>query len=525
MRVPLSGSVRVQGAEIGELIETYGHQKYPVDGVASGLAKVSGTLADPKADLQAIVEKVTLYGEQFDHFRGEILYQQTGVEVLHGELDHGNSTVLFSGAYRHDKDDWKSGNIRFDLTTARFTLQQLKNVQDLQQSVEGAFDLKATGTATIRNAEPVLNTLDGRLSLQNSLSTAGLSVMFPSKQKTTGPELRLSLAGDVAGAKLTGIGNFQMSGDDPGTGHVEISPVRLSALQDLLQPAGKQKMPFDGEVVASATFSGPLLKPGLMKGSVEIPRLEVIPTRMPDISGKQAKDLTVRNSKPIVFDVDPAGIHIRSAQIVGLDTNLRSFRGLQLPRPQAPLGPACRRQCQFRDSSGFPARPDIRRTYRRRCHRKRHARPSQLNGRLEFKNASFYMADLPNGIDQATGAVIFDQNRATIVNRLTAQTGGGEIALTGFVGYGAGEVVYRLQAAAKAVRVRMEGVSLTFNACAQPHRNLCTQPPLRVDYRVASRLHAEDRHRQPVVGLSRPCRRARCSQRISPRDAAGYSYR
>jgi translocation and assembly module TamB len=87
-----------------------------------------------------------------------------------------------------------------------------------------------------------------------------------------------------------------------------------------------------------------------------------------------------------------------------------------------------------------------------------------VTGRMEFKNAAFSMADLPNGIDQAAGVVIFDQNRATIVDRITAQTGGGEIALTGFVGYGSGEVIYRLQSTANVVRVRLEGVSLTANA-------------------------------------------------------------
>ena len=69
----ISGSVRVQGADVGKLIETYGHQKLPVGGIASGLASISGTLASPKAGLQAVVENVALYGETFDHFRADSL--------------------------------------------------------------------------------------------------------------------------------------------------------------------------------------------------------------------------------------------------------------------------------------------------------------------------------------------------------------------------------------------------------------------------------------------------------------------
>jgi translocation and assembly module TamB len=87
----------------------------------------------------------------------------------------------------------------------------------------------------------------------------------------------------------------------------------------------------------------------------------------------------------------------------------------------------------------------------------------QVNGRMELKNASLYLSDLPNGVDNANGAVIFDRNRATI-EKLTAETGGGKITFTGFLGFGS-TLVYRLQAVADKVRVRYpEDVSTTFNA-------------------------------------------------------------
>jgi translocation and assembly module TamB len=460
----ISASVRVQGADVGKLIETYGHQKLPVGGIASGLASVSGTLASPKAVLQAVVEKVAIYGETFDHFRGEIRYQPTGVEVLHGEFDQGKSTILVSGAYQREKDDWTSGRLNFDLSSARFTLQQLKYVQDLKEGLEGAFDLKAAGSATIQKGEPVLNALNGRLSLQSFVVEGRTFGNVALEAKTSGPGLHLSLTGDVATSKITGSGDFQITGDGLGNGHLEIPPLKLSALQDLLKPNDKQKLPFDGEITAVATFSGPLLKPAQMTGRVEIPRVEVTPTQMPDITGKQARDLTVKNSKPIVFDLDTNGIHIKSAEIVGLDTNLKasgvfSFRDPKRPWDIQIVGNANLAilqdfQAGLTSSGGAIVDANVRGTRDKPL----------VTGRMEFKNAAFSMADLPNGIDQAAGVVIFDQNRATIVDRITAQTGGGEIALTGFVGYGSGEVIYRLQSTANVVRVRLEGVSLTANA-------------------------------------------------------------
>ena len=58
----------------------------------------------------------------------------------------------------------------------------------------------------------------------------------------------------------------------------------------------------------------------------------------------------------------------------------------------------------------------------------------------------------------------FDNGRATI-DRLTAESGGGQIKFLGFVEFGGAALVYRLQAQADSVRVRYpEDLSITFNS-------------------------------------------------------------
>ena len=92
----------------------------------------------------------------------------------------------------------------------------------------------------------------------------------------------------------------------------------------------------------------------------------------------------------------------------------------------------------------------------------------QVDGRLELRNASLFVRDIPNGVDQANGLILFDRNRATIQN-LSAVTGGGEVTFDpgSFVGFRGPALVYRLQASARNVRYRSEdGVSVTVNASA-----------------------------------------------------------
>ncbi len=87
----------------------------------------------------------------------------------------------------------------------------------------------------------------------------------------------------------------------------------------------------------------------------------------------------------------------------------------------------------------------------------------QVDGRLELQNASLFLRDFPNGVDQANGLILFDRNRATVQN-LSAVTGGGKVAFeTGsFVGFRGAALVYRLQASAQNVRYRSpDGVSVT----------------------------------------------------------------
>ena len=89
----------------------------------------------------------------------------------------------------------------------------------------------------------------------------------------------------------------------------------------------------------------------------------------------------------------------------------------------------------------------------------------QVDGRLELQNASLFLKDFPNGVDQAQGTILFDRNRAT-VQTLSAVTGGGNVTFQpgSFVGFRGPVLLYRLQASATNVRYRSpEGVSLTVN--------------------------------------------------------------
>ena len=81
-----------------------------------------------------------------------------------------------------------------------------------------------------------------------------------------------------------------------------------------------------------------------------------------------------------------------------------------------------------------------------------------LTGQVHFADVAISLGDLPNGLSQMNGTLVFDQNRLT-VEQLTAVTGGGRLQLGGSITYQNG-LYGDLTATGKDIRIRYpQGVS------------------------------------------------------------------
>src|SRR5262249_10251171 len=158
--------------------------------------------------------------------------------------------------------------------------------------------------------------------------------------------------------------------------------------------------------------------------------------------GVQPQDLVVKNSAPISVAISAKEARVRSAKFEAVDTSLEVTGSI-------PLGSGAGADLAVRGSVNLVIlqllNPDLvaRGSATVQASIRGTVRDPQLGGRMELKNASLYLSDLPNGVDNANGTVLFDRNRATI-EKLRAETGGGTIDFGGFVGFGT-PLVYRLQ--------------------------------------------------------------------------------
>jgi translocation and assembly module TamB len=459
----IDARLRLQNVALSRLLSESGRSDIPVEGTLSADVVLQGTVDDPAGVVQVMVVNPSAYGEKPDRFRAEVRYRGNILQVLNGQLEAGAGRVLISGAYHHAAGDWKNGQVHFDLSTRNLMLGQIRAVRDGRPGTNGKLEASAKGTATVQNGEVLPAVLAGRVSL-TSLVADDRSLGDLEVDATTANEvLTLKAKGNLRGSQVTGNARFELTGDYQGRGEVAFTPMALSVIQDFASASRSGKpMPFDGVVEGRITFAGPARKPGEMTARIELPTLEMVPSR-PARNRDQQRDLALRNQGPVVAELDAKGIHFRSAKFVGTDTNLE-IAGTVSTQGKNPwdvrvngtlnLGVLEEFNSDLITSGVTTVNATIRGSLQQ----------PQLLGRLDLKNASLYMTDVPNGLDQVNGVIVFDPNRATI-EKITGATGGGRITLSGFVSYGKGEPTFRLQGRADGVRIRnAEGISTSANA-------------------------------------------------------------
>ncbi len=461
----ITAQLNVRDAVLGELAKEAGLTE-PVSGTATSTIRLSGTVQKPEADIQAQVDRPAAFGEQADRLRASVRYSPTEIQVSTGEADKGTGKLLFAGAYQHREADWGNGDVRFELAVQDMPITGAQTVSKLQPELDGKVEGKVDGTARVVKKELSLTSVNGTASARGVTWNRQPVGDFSATAETRGGDLMLQGTAQARDAGVKVQGSWRLAGDDPGSATVRFSRMSVATVHDLVMIAGTPEErsavpPFEGFIDGGATVSVALLKPQDFHAEVTLDTVQLNPkpAQAPP-PGVQAQDLVVKSAKPVVIALSSKEARIRSAEFTARETSLTvtgalPFQGkggadlavhgsvnlviLQLLNPDLLARGDATVEASIRGSLANP----------------------QLNGRMELKGASLYLSDLPNGVDNANGVILFDRNRATI-DKLTADTGGGTVAFGGFVEFSS-ILVYRLQARAQSIRLRYQDVSVTLN--------------------------------------------------------------
>jgi translocation and assembly module TamB len=459
----VSALISLQGADIQKLAADNGIQ-FAATGTLSGTLQVTGTFESPVVSGSVNVQNVAAYGEHFDRARADITLTPTSLEVVNGELQSGPASITGNGTYNHPASDWSDGSLRFDMAGSRLALAQINHVREYRQGLGGDVDLKVNGTAKVVKNAISLTSLNGQLNLRNAVLDGRPYGNIQLTASTRLPVLSIDARVNFGGIQLSGSGEWRMEGDYPGQAHFQIPHVTFATLHDLTPGDHVRKdLPFDGFLQGEVTISGPLNRLDAMKADVTLSavQLNAGPNVQP-LGGLKPQDLVLKNAQPVRLEATLKSIDIRSADFIATDTTLSVAGRLALdnknPWDLSVKGRVSLTILQIFNPNLLAAGASVvDMTVRGPL------TEPQIDGRLQLQNASLFVRDLPNGVDQANGLILFDRNRATVEN-LKAVTGGGNVAFESgsFVGFRGTALVYSLRASAQNVRYRTpEGVSVT----------------------------------------------------------------
>ncbi len=456
----LEGRFAVERGSIAEALEAAGIDE-PLEGRFDLAAGLSGTPADPVLIARITARSVTAYGEKIDTAAANMRYRRRSLLVENASVRAAAGRLSFHGTYEARSGDWRDGLFEWEVEARGFRLYQFRRVREFRETLDAGLQAAVKGTLELHGARPRLTALDGEV----RLADLRLQDRPLGEAAVTARTLRNILIIDASAAlkeaRIRANAQWNLVRESFGLGQVDFQSLTLAALQDLGLFGGPgTDLHLEGSMDGEIGFVGPILQPSKWRGIAKITRLEltpVAPNRTTD------RDLTLRNAGSLIFAIEPARIAIETARLSSPDTDLTLSGTLSYLR-RNPWNLRLQGSLELSMLTAF--REDL--VAEGRSTVDAWVRGSllhpQINGRLEFENAAFRLRDVPNGLEQVNGAILFSRTRATF-EKFTSKTGGGELQLSGFIGFGGEEWVYRLHAQAQRVRIRYpEGVSMIVDA-------------------------------------------------------------
>ena len=457
----IDAKFNLHNAQLAELEKEAG-LKLDATGTASATIHLFGSVKKPAADVTAQVEKLAAFDEQLDRVSATIHYAGDTVTISGGDAVAGTGRLHFDGSI--DKGE----TVKLAVAADKLPATRINALGKLPMRPDGIINAKFSGTGRFMKDQFELTSASGDASAQNvTLNGDGVGAISLTAQ-TQGSDLSVHATANIRGAKIQAEGAWKLEGDEPGSVTIQSQRVDLATAYRVYRIGGtdeqkNETLPFEGFIDSRAKVAISLRKPQDFRAELALDQVQLNAKKSQALRlGVQPQDVVLKNTKPVSIVVTAKEARIQSAQFTARDTSLEATGGIPFD-PAAPADLAIRGSVNLSIlqlyNSDLLARGNatVQATIRGSL------RDPQMTGRMDLKNASLYLADLPNGIDNANGTVIFDRNRATIES-LSADTGGGKISFAGFVEL-RDVLTYRLQAEAAQVRVRYpEDVSTAFNA-------------------------------------------------------------
>ncbi len=429
--------VEVRNANLAD-IQSIAGTDYPVTGSINLTANATGTPVYLRGSGSFDLTGGTVYNEPFKSLRAGVRFTNDHVQVLNAVFLQNGAQVTGSGSYGlSDK--------HFDLVVqgAHIELSHIKSLQSPRLALAGEANFQAKASGTLESPS-----LDGTLNVRNLSGNGEAIGELTASAVTQGREMKVTAKSQLRGANLEANGDIHLEGDFPGKigltfNNLDFDPLLLAFLK--------------GRVTGHSSANGTME----LSGSFRYPRSLTMNGSIQQLAAEIEK-IDLKNDGPVDFTYKAGELVIKRTHITGENTDVVAEGTVALSSSaQLDLKANGRANLQLFQSlspgltssgvaamqlfiTGTPLSPT-------------------LNGEVQIEHAAISVADIPNGLSDVNGTLVFNENRLQI-RTLTARTGGGNLQIGGFVAYRRG-LFFDLTAKGQDIRLRYPpGVSSAADA-------------------------------------------------------------
>ncbi len=433
---------------LAELLKLAGMDA-PIDGRLNAHVDLQGELRALNGSGNVEVSQAKAYGETIGHVvaAGTISGHQIKISSLSAEQSGGQLTAR--GSY-----DMEQERFQVDARGTAIDLASLHAMKAPVSAVEGRLGFTLAGEGTLHDPQLQAQATLSRIKVAGE-PVADVELRATSRQHA----VVYDISSHQTAGQLSAHGTTSLDANYDTKASVQVAGFDIGALLKLMKVTG---ISGQSDIEGSATISGPLAHLEKLNGEASLQQVAAV---LQGVHLQSKGAVRARLSSGVV-KLDPV-------EVTGEDTDL-SVGGTLAVLGTQQLDVNAKGAVNLRLAGSLD--PDLIASGVTSFEMEAHGPLSNplLKGSVRFENASMALQDFPNGLSQIKGTLEFVQNRLE-VRSLTAQSGGGQLSVGGYIGFQRG-LYADLTATGKSIRVRYpQGVSSLADASLRlqgPQNNL-----------------------------------------------------
>ncbi len=409
---------------------------YPVTGEASLTLQAAGTKAQPRGHGWLTLTKASAYGRPIDSLIADASLEDDTVQLAKAVLKAPGGTLSASGSY-----NLSSHQMVADLHSNNIQLAGIPELQLARLSTAGSLELQAHASGTLQN--PVV---DAHLQVSKLVLNQEQVGDMTIDAVTHGQKMVITGRSNFQRAVLTLDGTVDTHGEMPGVVDVQFKDLDIDPF---LSEGLKGRITAHSGMAGKIHLSGPLREPRQLTGALIIDDFHV-----------GMENIPVQNDGPIEVSFANETLTVKHFAMTSADTRLNVVGSVALDGDK---------RLQLRaDGSVNVAllqtfNPDMTSSGKALLDVRMEGTTTQpvITGTVQIVNVVLSDIDLPAGLSDLNGRLVFNQSRMDI-EKLTGHVGGGSVEFAGSIGYANG-LAFNVTSQGRDIRFRYSGISITAN--------------------------------------------------------------